>query len=150
MGYWTKHFLNGSKETGTDRAINNKEASWSRGKLESIQEVVLSDHLIIATLFVPNTSWYQYDRYEFYSGTGETKRVARIIQAEITSDHLGLFFACVKNHLGMYYASLEDFVIEDSIFCKEILDKDIGLWATIKLRHNNLPLVTIDGKGKAI
>jgi hypothetical protein len=42
MGYWIKHFKDGSTEKGTDIAIKSKIASWSKGKLNDMSGVELS------------------------------------------------------------------------------------------------------------
>ena len=63
MEGWLKLFTDGTKEYGSDEAIAKHKASWTLGRLDRIKEVILSHNKKTCSLVVPNTSWYQFDRF---------------------------------------------------------------------------------------
>lgn len=150
MGAWVKIFTDGSRESGTDGQIEGGKASWSRGRLDSIDHVLLFDGFNSAILKVPNTDWHQFDRFiAELKGYGKIipSRVARIIQAEIKPHHVGMSIQKYKNvvHLDLYEVtnSKEGCFIEENC---------IGKWITIVMKSGQiLPdsvSVTLSSKGK--
>ena len=145
IGYWKKHFSDGEKEFGPD---NTETTSWSKGRLDDIREVHLSDDSSNARLVLPNTEWHQFDRYELNLETGQEKRTLRIVQAKIQKEHLGFM---------MQYGGNDDFLIvqylnnasETIRYPSETITENLlGKWATVVLPKNKKPYFLICNKGK--
>jgi len=135
MGVWIKLFNDGSSEHGSDSDIINKQASWSRGRLDGIESVQIFEGNVGVVLVVPNTEWYQYDRYVALldtPGVHVPTRVARVVQALIKPEHIGKRVN-FKQAIGLFYASLEDTPSEQGLLvCKE----HVGLWISIYVLIN--------------
>jgi len=144
MGAWIKFFKDGPSEHGSDIDINNGKASWSRGRLNNITFVQLFEDRTCLNMNVPNTSWHQYDR--FVAPLGEygknvSARIARVVQAEIKSCHVGLSaqYICI-NHTAFIN-------LQDSSDGRVITSKDIGLWITGYILYNGETGLEICEKG---
>jgi len=144
MGAWVKFFKDTSPEIGTDLAIEESKASWSRGRQKNITKVQLSDRLSVVTLEVPDTEWYQFDRYHvLFNELGQQKsiRIARVIQARIQNKHVG-------RHL-LYNGDTYFFQIK--INGKEkgyiIEKKDVGKWLTVSIADSKISFCFAE-KGK--
>lgn len=151
MGGWLKVFTDGNLEHGNDDEIAEGNASWSRGRLGDIQEVRLFDHTKVCSLSVPNTSWHQFDRFSVIvsEGTHAPTRTHRVIQAEITKDHLGLYLVCSDS--GGYYswAVVRDLGDADTKCFHKLLTKEhIGMWLTVILPGRDYPRITFAARGK--
>ena len=153
MGGWIKHIYGNQKEYGTDDLIEKKLASWSKGKLESIHGVTLfNDSQFVCNLSVPLTEWHQFDRFcMIASNTGaETRRLARVVQAKITEQHIGMnLYECksnVNNKSSVYYflKQLDVGHGGDQI----LLPYTIGKWLSMILLPENKSIIQIaDDKG---
>lgn len=145
MGAWIKIFTDGSRESGTDGQIESGKASWSRGRLDSIDHVLLFDGFNSAILKVPNTNWHQFDRFVAPVSTYGTvipSRVARVVQAEIKPHHVGMSIQKYRNVVHLDICEVTD--SKEGCFIKE---NCIGEWITIVMRPNSVS-VTLSSKGK--
>ena len=130
MGAWVKFFKNASPEIGTDQAIESGRASWSRGSLHDIVKVQLSDKSLSVILVVPDTEWYQFDRYHAYIGEEKrpkATRVARVIQAEVQKKHIGRDLL-YNNSTYLFEVKING---EDNGY--KITERDVGKWITVSI-----------------
>ena len=92
---WTKHFLDGEKELGTDKLITEGLASWRNGRLEDICAVDIQENNLVYTLKNPLAKeWWQGDRCKArYAGPNsvEGELVYRFVQFKIEKEHLGRY-----------------------------------------------------------
>lgn len=145
IGSWIKSFVDGSIETGSDRDIEEKKASWSKGRLDCIKEVLLIDGFLSCSLSLKNTSWYQFDRFivPLEVGTNRPLRTHRVIQAEIKEHHVGKYLTIQQPCCSFFCFSLidtpTDFKIEQ---------KHIGKWISIILKLRHGPSLKILDKGQ--
>jgi len=145
MGAWFKIFTDGSRESGTDGQIESGKASWSRGRLDSIDYVILINDVSSAILKAPDTEWHQFDRLIVgLGGQGQVTptRVARVVQAKILPHHVGMSVVrhADTSHFDFYelYHSNEGFLITKNY---------LGKWITIVVRKNSVS-INISDKGK--
>lgn len=145
MGAWVKFFEDGSHELGTDDQVNSGEASWSKGRLDSIKEVHLTNKVVLASLNVPDTIWHQFDRFSFSFDTNTSSRLLRVVQAEIKEHHKDMFL--LKEWAGKYlfWVSVEN---KNGIESIKITKDDIGKWITLVLPEDGHPYAVITSKGR--
>lgn len=143
MGAWLKLFSDGSSERGSDGDISEGKASWSRGRLRDIDSVYLSDNRFVCVLQVPNTEWYQYDRYMAplgVVGKNVSIRTARVIQAKIQPEHVGNKIHSKFNG-GVLFVRFSN--AGDTIISQE----HVGLWITVYILNNGNIDFTICQRG---
>lgn len=148
-GCWIKIFDDNSKEKGTDIDIKAGTASWSRGRQTDIKEVLLFDGFLGLSLSVPDTKWYQFDRYISPVAVGQQKslRTARAIQAEINSSHLDKYIIGSTKNSNMSWAIVSDDRKEHDLKIK-VEEKHIGLWLTLVLLCQKSPIISLSNRGK--
>lgn len=83
MNGWIKVFKDGSEEKGLDSAVERGEASWSRGRLDDMEEVILIQDNKVLSIVGPGEFW-QSDDYEVSFFETKAKKVKRRIQKKIT------------------------------------------------------------------
>jgi len=146
MGAWVKLFKDGSSEHGSDLDIKEGKASWSRGLLDNIVSVHLSDKMYCCALNVPNTEWYQYDRYMATLGAvgnNMSSRTARVIQAKVQPEHVGKKI-CLTIFPYTTIATFCNDILKDGIL---ISQEHVGLWVTMYILTNNKIGITMSKKG---
>lgn len=143
MGSWVKIFKDQTKEHGSDKDIELKKASWSKGRLDNIISVQLFEKSVCCVLSVPNTEWYQYDRYMASLSVGsQSFRSARVVQAKITPSHVG-------KYISSSYAP-GALLIEINTKSKNgilVKAKDVNLWLTAYILVNKKIGLTVCEKG---
>lgn len=145
-GSWVKIFSDGSSEEGHDFLIDKGEASWSRGKLSDIREVFLSAGLSASVLEVPNTEWYQFDRYmAFMMNESKPVRKARYVQAKILPEHVGMYLCYNNRDIRLVWASVKG--TSSGSNCRPIVSKDVGQWLTVRVSHREQPAVFLAERG---
>jgi len=145
-GSWLKLFNDGTSERGSDVAIKKGLASWSKGRQDDIKSVHLEHNFNTCCLSVPNTHWYQYDRFmAMFGKTGSdvSQRVGRVIQAQITQEHVGKTLSCMVSK-GITVANLDDTPSENGIL---ISQEHVNLWVTMYILVNNQIGITICERG---
>lgn len=144
MGFWRKYFYDKYPETGTDKSILLKRASWSRGNLDNISSVLLSNDKRSIFVSAPNTEWYQFDRYLLDTGIGKPIRIYRTIQFLIEKHHINK--ALYYNKDGNRF-DLSDKCLLLTPYLFEITKEFLDLWVTILLYENYIK-ICISPKGK--
>jgi hypothetical protein len=149
MGTWIKTFNDGSIECGSDRDIQNKKASWTRGRLTDIESVKILEKNLCGILTIPNTEWHQYDRYMASlmsvktPNESQSHRTARVVQAKITPEHVDRYIHCV-HMAGIVLVDLGNEPNNDNI----LITKDcVGLWITLYILCNGKIGIVICQKG---
>ena len=145
-GTWLKFFNDGTLERGSDVDIDKGLASWSKGRQDNIKSVHLEHNFNTCCLSLPNTQWYQYDRYMAMlgqAGNNVSKRTGRVIQAQIKQEHVGKTLSSMVSK-GITVANLDDTPSENGIL---ISQKHVGLWVTMYILVNNQIGITICEKG---
>ena len=148
MGMWQKLFSDGSSELGTDFQIQRGEASWSKGNLKDIESVQLSSNHIIACLTVPYTSWHQFDRFEvkINEGVPSSKRVYRVIQAEVKPHHVGKYLVQRDRGKQIFWVFVDLLPLpKESI---KINPSMIGKWITVVVPERGYPYLILSSKGQ--
>ena len=152
MGAWIKFFADGSKETGTDAAIQDGSASWSRGKLDDIKSVSISDGLNFCTMEVPDTEWHQFDRMmaSIAYGVNRPRRVWRAVQALVKPEHVGLSLYCKMNGAYASYVLIRESVADENRddFVERITDARVGKWLTAVVSAGKRPYMGFSKRGK--
>ena len=145
IGSWIKSFVDGSIETGTDGDIEENKASWSKGRLDGIKDVLLIDGFVSCSLSLDNTSWHQFDRFivPLEIGTNRPIRTHRVIQAEIKPHHVGKYLNINKPCCSFFCCTLEDTVSEF-----QIKEKHVGKWLSVILQLRHGLSVNILNKGQ--
>jgi hypothetical protein len=149
-GSWIKIFKDKSKEYGSDLDIINKNASWSAGKQRDIAEVFLSDGVCSLSFSVPDTEWFQFDRYLAYLsfGTNSSVRTHRVVQAKIKENHIDCFLAASLKDTYFCWAVLDKDKDNEHDYIYQIKENDIGKWITISLVNRKSVSVSFATKGK--
>lgn len=146
IGSWIKVFTNKTSERGYDYLIDNKKASWSKGSLENIKEVFLSDGIVAGTLEIPNTSWHQFDRFSFrLNEDNHPTRKARFVQALIQEEHVGSYLCYNNNDIWIVWVSLKNKKNNSNIYI--IQSSDVGKWITLKIANAQEPMIFLSEKG---
>ena len=139
---WLKSFKDHSNEIGTDLMIENKEASWSKGRLEGITSVEIFNKNVIVLLTMENTDWYQYDRFEV-NEEGLHKKIFTAVQAKIKEEHK--FISKISS--SYFYSFIVSKVSSSDTIIIE--PNWINQWITLVLPDKNLPFAIISmDKGK--
>jgi hypothetical protein len=153
MGTWIKLFSDGPSEVGCDSEIEKGNASWSRGRLDSISGVQITEGTIDGELRIPNTEWHQFDRYESSLGgigVSPIKRVARIIQAKIQEHHLGMFLCYNIDDSKFLWASVESCLPKSEGIQRaiKITDTYLDHWLSLCICANRKYELYIGERGK--
>lgn len=140
MNTWKKIFIDGSEELGSDQAIQEGKASWSKGRLDDIETCHLSTESCHVSLTLPGTEWHQFDRMEVpvCIGAQDPTRRQRVLQAKITDAHVGHY---VQENIQGFGNTLRNYLFVDDIPAKtfknqnfiEIEEHYIGSWFTLIL-----------------
>ena len=138
MSTWTKIFVDGTKEIGTEIDILEGRASWSKGKLEHIAACKLYSFMCTATLVIPNTSWHQFDRLiaplGFYENVPSVL-THKVIQAQILKEHVGKFIRI--RTFGSFDEQREYYLLDEldtgSQVFVELEEEHVGKWFTMML-----------------
>lgn len=143
---WTKIFEDGTKEYGTDYRISTGSASWTRGQLNNIVEVQLSNRIMLASLSVPNTSWHQFDHFIVVLDldTSKPKRICRVVQAEIKEHHKDMFL--IKDCYNKYSFSIVVTSTKNTESI-QITEEMIGKWITLVIYETGEPYMNLSEKG---
>lgn len=135
MGAWTKYFIDGTIEIGSDYNISRGLASWSKGRLDNIKMVDIYENDNAAGLSISDTNWHQLDRFVAAVQPGPVfgTRTHRVVQAEIKHCHVG----CTITHwrinkynmvkVGKTIGSL----VDDYSIPNVIPKSAIGKWLTV-------------------
>lgn len=138
QGSWIKVFADKTTEQGHDYLIDQKKASWTQGRQDNIKEVFLSEGLIAVTLEVPETVWYQYDRYSvILSENPYPKRIARFIQAQISKRHIGQYLCYNNKDIHLVWATVKPKMVGDRY---KIISTDINKWITAEISSSKVKL----------
>ena len=149
IGFWTKVFNDNSYELGSDPDIKAGKASWTRGRLDNIKIVIISDGATHVHLDVPGgTDWYQFDRFvvPVSVGTQTPLRTHRAIQAKIQEPHIGSYLYAEGFSRDYCFFISPDKAHSDSItncFCEEITEEMLDMWVTVIIPHGKKPYYTI-------
>ncbi len=151
MGTWEKVFYDGSSEIGRDEDIENKKASWSKGRLEKMKACWLYGFMCEVFVHIPNTEWHQFDRYEIPLAVGqhEGRKIIRALQAEIKPEHVN----CVFNHnVEGSFSDRQNFIFnqEPSDGSTPILieEENVGKWLTVTIDFKGTIRFCFTDKGK--
>jgi hypothetical protein len=155
MGTWIKVFEDGSTERGSDSKIANKLASWSQGRLSNIVSVQITDRMIQAVISAPKTDWHHFDRYEaLISGPGvaDSKRVARVVQAEVKSSHVGMYVCYNINDLKYLWVDIVNSPLlgepTNPVETMIITEEDVGKWLSVCIGHGIGCKIFLGERGK--
>jgi hypothetical protein len=153
MGTWIKLFNDGLSEVGSDSDIDQNKASWSRGRLDNIYSVQITERILDGELRVPDTEWHQFDRFEVSVGTSGTtsgKRIARVIQAKIQDCHMGMFICYNIDNSKFLWASIESCLpkSEGTQRAIKITDAYLGQWLSLRISANRKSEIYIGERGK--
>ena len=142
---WIKLFTDGSLEDGSDELIDSNKASWSKGRLDNIKSVYINGNKYTVGLKILNTKWHQFDRYLTLVGSNESVKQLRVIQAQITKDHLGMYINTDLVHNITEYSLSKKPI--DSLF--KITNSFLNKWITIVGHEfNKRHYLLISEKGK--
>lgn len=99
MHGWVKHFVDGTKEVGTDYDVRMKKASWSRGRLTKMvgAEILHGEKRLVIQL--PGTYW-QSDDYDVSIFSSQPELVTRRLQFQIFEGCAWSFWEC-ENEFGI-------------------------------------------------
>ena len=152
IGSWQKIFVDGSTEDGHDKKIARGEASWSKGRLDGIVEVNLSEGIVFCVLTVPNTKWHQFDRYVIPAceGTHTPTRIYRAVQAEVQEHHVGMFVVCQHANGRFFWAIVAHSKAPETDYCfnKPITEAQVGKWVTVVLPQRGSPFMSFAPRGR--
>lgn len=84
MHGWIKHFVNGTKEIGTDEDVAANKASWSKGRLIGIAAAEIIHGNKRMAILSPGRFW-QSDDYEVSYGEPTPSMRVRRLQRQIQS-----------------------------------------------------------------
>lgn len=142
MDAWIKYFNDGSVEIGSDDLIKEKKASWTNGKLSNISKVSISGFSKNAILDIPNTEWFQFDKYLLHLEDSSPFRIARIIQAQIKEPFINQYLCYNKNKSDLFYLSNKRIK-----FSKKIEKDMLGKWISIVILDNKIDSFIVPNKG---
>lgn len=151
MSGWVKHFTDETKEYGIDRYIAQGKASWTKGRLSDIKQVEIITLNNNSILSVPNTEWFQFDRFEITmdSYKPEPVRTHRAVQALLKSFHGEMLLGYNKNarchewHIIDYKTAK----LGSYQFVKHMRPHCVGKWITVVSPKNNVPYIKFGSKG---
>lgn len=85
--FWSKQFIDGSLEVGTDKAIKNGLASWTKGRQDIIRTTLSFNDREFSLRCDPKNgklaSWEQYDNFVFSVSTGQLSRLSREVRCTL-------------------------------------------------------------------
>jgi hypothetical protein len=150
MAGWLKIFKDNTKEYGGDEDIAKGKASWSRGKLDNIAEVRISNNRQTASLSVQETSWHQFDRLMVgvSVGTQHPTVTHRVIQAEVKPHHVGKSLICSNTGGCFFWAVVDEPNASSELFSKQITEAHVGKWITLILPERDYPSIAFSVRGK--
>jgi hypothetical protein len=152
MGAWIKVFNDGSTENGLDSDIEAKKASWSKGRLSDISKVQIYEKMIECVLSVQETNWHQFDRYtaDISSvGTVKSKRIGRVIQAEIKQQHVGMYLCYNIEDHRFLWANVTNYASkQDSQKVIRITSNLVGQWISLCISSSKNGTLWIGERGK--
>jgi len=145
MGAWVKFFKDRTTERGSDLDIEEKKASWSKGRLDDIISVQISQRTLCGVMSIPDTEWHQYDRYmaSLSVGPQQSFRSARVIQAKVNTKHLGKNII-ITNSTGIISIELTNQSTKDTM---PIKSEHVGLWITLYILANGETGITFCERG---
>lgn len=150
-GAWEKVFSDRSFEIGRDEDIENKRASWSKGRLDDMIACWLFGFMCRILIAIPDTEWHQFDRYEVPLAVGkhDGKRIIRALQAKIQPEHEGKF---IHHLIEGEFDEKQSFMFFDdpsdeapSIF---ITEENVGKWFTVTIDFNGKIKFCFTEKGR--
>lgn len=149
MTGWIKFFSDGTKESGDDLAISRREASWSNGRLDHIEQVLLLGNRSSCYLKVLDTEWHQFDRFivPVTEGTHRPYRTHQVIQAKVQEEHVNKFLQCSCSGNNFFWAVLNE-KKDDLYFVKQITKHHVDKWITLVLPTKDYPVISFSSKGK--
>lgn len=132
MNGWIKYFIDGTKEIGSDRRVNSKKASWSRGRLEDVIQADLKygrNTISIRGL----GKYHQADTYVLYAQSGRQELVMRHLQRQIKKDDH--FLCLIPQPDSLTIQVYSDFPLKetDKTKIQELSLQDVGKWLTLTL-----------------
>jgi hypothetical protein len=123
---WRKYFADGSLEIGSDRAIEAKEASWSRGRLDRMIRAQSAAKGHVLEIQGPGEYW-QSDDFVFTPATGESLLIRNRLQKKITPEdkHFCVLPSGLNSNQVIFNADLT---------CRRwvISPDNIGKWLTLE------------------
>ena len=157
-GKWIKHFTDGSTEEGSDHNIAFGNASWTRGRLEDISKVELTNGAYNAILEVPKTEWLQFDRLQAMATIGKNilpTRQYRVIQALIKPEHVGSYLLVGQSRIGKTFfwklaKTLDSSITNDSyrnIIKDAIGPADVDKWFSVVVYSDHPPIYLLSERG---
>ena len=157
MGFWVKLFRDGSKENGSDKEIEEKRASWSKGRQDDIKTVGIDDGKKTASiqLWGFDSEWFQFDNYACLVSDGEAEsiRTHRIVQFKITEEMVDNYvdFCAVgrKNYMVYIDGDCETGEGSFGIHSLKIEDDFVGKWFSLILPSQAPPYMELSAsKGR--
>lgn len=147
-GAWVKFFTDGTQERGSDADISRGSASWTRGRLDSIEEVSITEGRISCKLKVADTEWFQFDRLAAPMAPGVHRpcRTHRVIQAKIKDHHVGLSVEGLQDGPQRRWYWLDNKSFGATVM--KIALTDVGKWITAIIPSRGIPYVVISERGK--
>lgn len=134
MGKWIKRFIDGTEEHGTDRAIKEGRASWSKGKLKYMVGCRLMGFMCVADIHLDETEWHQFDKFIVPLGYTQypSLRTHRAVQAKIRPKHIGSFIKIVRS--GDFNEGISCFLIPELPDMEDLIDS-IPVYTEIMPEH---------------
>lgn len=131
---WTKFFIDGGIEPGTDLLIEQGKASWRSGRLHDIVAVNIRENFYDYTLITTGDSeWWQGNEYHARYSTSNVsdpgKLVRRFTQFRIKEHHIGKHILLIPQ-LRKYKIILRDNP-QGSLF--QLTPKNIDQWLTMEV-----------------
>lgn len=94
---WVKTFADGSKEIGTDRDVQRRKASWSRGRLTHMIGAEVHHGNKVLSIHGPGEYW-QSDDYDISTTSMRPVLAVRRLSYQLTCGDV-LYFGEGENHL---------------------------------------------------
>ena len=129
---WLKIFLDGSMENGSDYKVKNKLASWSKGRLDNLVNVLLTHDNFAITISGFGNYW-QSDDLEVETGNNYSspKYVMRRIQKQINESDNCIYMRKTNNVLALIIS--KQLVNKDDVVLHSVIDETmIGKWITLE------------------
>ena len=147
MSAWVKRFTDETTEVGSDQNIALGKSSWTKGRLDNIKEVFITDGLSSASFIFPNTQWHQFDRYKVEFDTKKSVRIFRAIQVMITEDYVDKYICYNCNNARFMWACIKDFRGKGASYFK-IQNEHVSKWLTLLVSINDKPQLLLTEKGR--
>jgi hypothetical protein len=109
MNSWVKKFSDGTKEIGSDNAVEARKASWRHGRLDGLVAVDLCMDNRLVTLKASEGEWWQADDYiaHLSPGTSKGELVARRAMYKLSEQDAGKWVVAEITQSGVTI-SIED------------------------------------------